>query len=81
VGRTSGFTVEWPVRIAVEDGRTFVVERMDDGSLRACVDGSDAWRSMGTPHQPPSIGSVVGRFLYWWRETTGEVVILAPTRR
>lgn len=39
MGRTSGFTIDWPVRIPVEDGRTFIVERVDDGSqeYRACA--------------------------------------------
>jgi hypothetical protein len=35
---------------------------------------------MGSKVLVPSIGAVVGRTLRWWRETTGEVVILAPTR-
>jgi hypothetical protein len=81
MGRTRGFIIEWPVRTAVEDGRTFVVEQTHDGSCHACVDGTDVWRSMGTPERQPSIGTVVGRFIYCWHATTREVVILAPRRR
>jgi hypothetical protein len=81
VGRTSGFTVEWPVRIAVEDGRTLVVGIDAEKNLRVRVDGTEDWQDMGSKLLVPSIGAVVGRTLRWWRETTGEVVILAPTRR
>jgi hypothetical protein len=75
MGRTSGFTIDWPVGIPIEDGRTFIVEPVDDGSVRVSVEGTDEWHSLGTPLRALSIGSVVGHTLHWWHETTGEPVI------
>ena len=71
--------IRWPVRIAVDDGRTFVVEQAPDGILRVRVDGTDEWRMIDPHlygHGVPSEGAVVGRALRWWHETTGEPVIL-----
>jgi hypothetical protein len=83
VGRTRGFVIDWPVSIHVEDGRTFVVELTADNCLRVRVDGTDDWRTMD-PQQygygVASVGAVVGRTLRWWRETTGQPVIIAPTK-
>jgi len=83
MGRTRGFVIDWPVSIHVEDGRTFVVELLADDRLRVRVDGTDEWRTID-PQQygygVPSVGAVVGRTLRWWRETTGEAVIIAPTK-
>jgi hypothetical protein len=79
MGRTSGFTIDWPVGIPIEDGRTFIVEPVDDGSVRVSVEGIGEWRSLGTPLRTLSIGSVVGHTLHWRYETTGELAILAPT--
>jgi hypothetical protein len=83
MGRTSGFTIAWPVRIPVEDGRTFLVEQTDDGVLRVSVEGSGEWRSIDPlvyGAGVPSEGAVVGRTLRWWRETTGEAVIIGGAR-
>jgi hypothetical protein len=44
MGRISGFTIDWPVGIPIEDGRTFIVEPVDDGSVRVSVEGSGEWR-------------------------------------
>jgi hypothetical protein len=77
--RTS--TIDWPVGFTVEDGRTFVVEMIDDGSLRIRIDGGDDWRSMGPPQSTPSVGAVVGRALTWWYRTYGEPIMLARGRQ
>jgi len=82
MGRTSGFTIHWPVRIDVEDGRTFIVEQTN-GVLRVRVDGTGDWRTMDPLVYGRGVadtGSVVGRTLRWWRETTGEPVILGRRR-
>lgn len=47
MGRTSGFTVDWPVRIPVEDGRTLIAERVADGGPPRVRRGHRRWRSMG----------------------------------
>ena len=83
MGRTSGFAINWPVRINVEDGRTFIADQTDDGDLRVCVEGTDTWRTIDPSvygSGVPSEGAVVGRTLRWWRETTGEPVILGWAR-
>ena len=76
--------IEWPVRIHVEDGRTFVVEQAPDGILRVSVEGNAEWRAIDPAvygFGVPSVGAVVGRTLRWWRETTGEPVIIGRPRR
>ncbi len=83
MGRTRGFVINWPVRIHVEDGRTFVVERTDD-VLRVCIEGTDEWRTIDPQvygYGVASERSVVGRTLRWWRETTGEPVIIGYSRK
>jgi hypothetical protein len=72
--------IEWPVTIRLGDGRTFLVERHGDADLRVCAAGTDDWRVMGWPYGVPSVGAVVGRTLRWWRETTGEPVIIGARR-
>jgi hypothetical protein len=75
--------IEWPVRIRVEDGRTLVVEQTPDGILRVSVDGTAEWRTIDPLTYGlgvPSVGAVVGRTLRWWRETTGEPVIIGRRR-
>jgi hypothetical protein len=73
-------TIDWRVTFRVEDGQNFVVEMIDDGSLRIGVDGDDNRRSMGPPQLTPSEGAVIGRALTWWYRTTGEPIILAGRR-
>jgi hypothetical protein len=80
MGRTTS-TITWPVTFTVEDGRTFVVEMIDDGTLRTRIDGEDDWRSMAPAHHPPDVGAVVGYALTWWYRTHGEPIILARGRR
>ena len=78
MGRTRGFVIHWPVRIHVEDGRTFVVEQTDH-VLRVRIDGTGEWRTIDPlvyGYGVASEGSVIGRTLRWWRETTGEAVII-----
>ena len=79
MGRTAGFTVDWPVTFPVEDGRTFIVD-LADGEVRIRVDGADDWRALG-PQHTPSTGAVVGMALRRWREMTGEPVMIAGARR
>jgi hypothetical protein len=84
MGRTRGFVIDWPVSIHVEDGRTFLVEQTDDGVLRVCVGGTGDWRSIDPlvyGSGVPSEGAVVGRTLRWWREQTGEPVIIGWSRQ
>jgi hypothetical protein len=83
MGRTRGFVIAWPVRIYVEDGRTFIVEQTDASELRICVEGSAEWRTIDPQlygYGVPSVGAVVGRTLRWWRETTGEPIIIGRRR-
>jgi hypothetical protein len=67
--------IGWPVTFTVEDGRTFVVEMIDDGSLRIRTDGADEWRPMGPPLPTPSVGAVVGRALTWWYRAYGGAIL------
>jgi hypothetical protein len=51
--------------------------------LRVSVEGSGEWRSIDPlvyGAGVPSEGAVVGRTLRWWRETTGEAVIIGGAR-
>jgi hypothetical protein len=75
--------IGWPVRIPVDDGRTFIVEQTGDGDLRVRVDGTDEWRTIDPlvyGRGVASEGAVIGRTLRWWHETTGEAVIIGRPR-
>jgi hypothetical protein len=51
-----------------------------NGSDIGGLPGTNEWRVMGWPYGVPSVGAVVGRTLRWWRETTGEPVIIGWSR-
>lgn len=75
--------IVWPVRIPVEDGRTFLVEQGADGSLRVAIEGIGEWGCIDPlvyGYGVASVGAVVGCTLRWWRETTGEPVIIGRRR-
>ena len=75
--------IEWPVRIRVDDGRTFAVEQSPDGTLRVSIDGTAEWREIDPSvygFGVTSVGAVVGCTLRWWQETTGEPVIIGWSR-